>query len=150
MIRLFLALLMLIVAGSLFFMYTKPGYDALHVTETKIAQYNAALDKAAELQQLKQTLLSRYNALDPNDLSRLQKMLPDHVDNIGLILELDNLASRYGMALANVDISRGSGASVSEYWSGDRERDESKIRHAHAAFLELRHVPQLRVLLERS
>lgn len=105
MMRLIFAVLGLVFAGAIFFLYTKPAYDGVQATQAQIAEYNAALDKATELQQLKQTLLSRYNALDPNALDRLQKMLPDHVDNISLILELDNLAGRYGMALANVDIS---------------------------------------------
>jgi len=105
MMRLIIAVLGFVAAGGIFFFYTKPAYDGIQSTQIQIAQYNAALDKATELQQLKQTLLSRYNALDPEALARLQKMLPDHVDNISLILELDNVASRYGMALANVDVS---------------------------------------------
>ena len=32
-------------------------------------------------------------------------MLPDHAENIGLILELDSIASRYKLALTNVDVS---------------------------------------------
>lgn len=92
-------------AGAIFFFYTKPAYDGMHTYRAQIAQYNSALDKAAELQQLKQTLLSRYNAINPNLLDRLQKMLPDHVDNISLILDLDNLASTYGLALENVYVS---------------------------------------------
>jgi len=103
--RLIFAVIGLVCAGAIFFLYTKPTYDSIQVVQGQIAEYNTALDKATELQQLKQTLLSRYNAIDPNELDRLQKMLPDQVDNIGLILELDSLATKYGMALANVDVS---------------------------------------------
>lgn len=105
MMRLILATVGLLLAGGIFFLYTKPAYDGTQAVQAQVAQYNAALDKATELQQLKQTLLSRYNAFNPVDLDRLQKMLPDHVDNISLILDLDNLAGRYGMALVNVDVS---------------------------------------------
>jgi len=31
--------------------------------------------------------------------------LPDHVDNVRLILDLDNLAGRFGLSLQNVDVS---------------------------------------------
>ncbi len=95
----------MVIAGAIFFLYTQPAYDSMQAENAKIAQYNAALDKAAELQQLKQTLLSRYNSFDPQSLDRLQKMLPDHVDNIALILDLDSIASRYGLGLQNVDVS---------------------------------------------
>lgn len=105
MIRLILATIAFIAAGAIFFLYTQPAYDTVQATQAQIAQYNAALDKATELQQLKQSLLARYNAFDPNSLARLQKLLPDHVDNIALILDLDSIASRYGLAMQNVDIA---------------------------------------------
>src|SRR3989344_1785469 len=69
------------------------------------AQNTAALDKTAELQNPRQTLLSRFNTFDPADLDKLQKLLPDHVDNVRLILDLDNLAEDSGLALQNVDVS---------------------------------------------
>lgn len=100
---------MMIGAGAIFFLLTKPQYEQVQQLSAQIAQYNAALDKATELQTLKQSLLSKYNAFDPNALDRLQKMLPDHVDNIALILELDSLAERYGLALQNVDVSSSGG-----------------------------------------
>jgi Tfp pilus assembly protein PilO len=103
--KLTFAILGLVLAGGMFFFYTKPAYDGVQATQAQIAQYNAALDKATQLQQLKQSLLSKYNSFDPNNLSRLQTLLPDHVDNVGLILDIDNLASKYGMALENVDVS---------------------------------------------
>lgn len=105
MMRLIFAIVGLVAAGGVFFYYTKPTYDGLQTTQAQISQYNAALDKATELQQLKQSLLSRYNAFGTSDLDRLQKLLPDHVDNISLILDLDSLATHFGLALVNVDIA---------------------------------------------
>ena len=61
--------------------------------------------KRPSSEQLKQSLLSRFNAFKTEDLDRLRKLLPDHVDNVRLILDLDNLAARHGMALQNVVIS---------------------------------------------
>jgi len=105
MIKNLLSIAGLAVAGGIFFLYTQPAYDNVQVLKGRIAQYDQALDKAAELQQLKQSLLSRFNAFRPEDLDRLQKLLPDHVDNVRLILDLDNLAARHDMALQNVVIS---------------------------------------------
>jgi Tfp pilus assembly protein PilO len=109
MIRLIIATIAFLVAGGVFFLYTQPAYDSVQASQAQIAQYNQALDKATELQQLKQSLLSRYNSFDTTSLDRLQKLLPDHVDNIALILDLDSIASRYGLALQNVDVSRSGG-----------------------------------------
>lgn len=93
------------VAIGAFFMYTQPTYDGTRAVQGEVEQYNQALNKATELQQVKQALLSRYNAFNPEDVSRLQKLLPDHVDNVRLVLDLDRLAGSHGMALQNVVIS---------------------------------------------
>lgn len=92
-------------AFGIFFFYTKPTYDSAQVQRAQIAEYDAALVKANELQERKQVLLNKYNAFSPEDRDRLQKLLPDHVDNVRLILDLDNIASRRGMALQNVVVS---------------------------------------------
>jgi len=105
MTRGLLAIVFLLLSGGIFFFYTKPAYDTVQDQQAKIAQYDQALEKAAQLQQLKQSLLSRYNAFDPNDVDRIQKLIPDHVDNIGLILDLNSLAAQHGMALENVDVT---------------------------------------------
>jgi Tfp pilus assembly protein PilO len=105
MTRLIITFIGFVLAGGVFFWYTKPAYDNVQTTRIQIAQYDAALNKAAELQKLKQSLLSRFNAFRPEDLDRLHKLLPDHVDNVRLILDLDNLAGRYGLSLQNVDVS---------------------------------------------
>lgn len=102
--RTLIALTFLAGAGALFFLYTKPAYDGVRLIQTQITEYDQALTKAAELQRLKQSLLSRYNTFNPDDVDRLNKLLPDHVDNVRLILDLDTLSSQNGFALQNVVI----------------------------------------------
>ena len=92
-------------AFGIFFFYTKPTYDSAQTDRAQIARYDEALVKANELQERKQALLKRYNDFQPEDRDRLQKLLPDHVDNVRLILDLDNIASRHGMAMQNVVVS---------------------------------------------
>lgn len=113
MMRTIFSLILLGLAGAAFFLYTKPSYDTIQTLSAQGAQYDAALSKAAQLQSLKQSLLTRYNSFDPNQIARLTTMLPDQVDNIRLILDLDNIASKYGMALQNVNISTPDSASGS-------------------------------------
>ncbi|HWO07309.1 MAG TPA: type 4a pilus biogenesis protein PilO [Candidatus Paceibacterota bacterium] len=106
MVRTLFALIGIAGAIGLFFLYTKPAYDSVEALRMENESYDLALEKAAELQRLRQSLLSRYNAFNPADIERLHKLLPDHVDNVRLVLDLDTLASRHGVALQNVVISR--------------------------------------------
>ncbi len=99
-----ISVILIAVAVLIFFGYTKGAYDSIHEVQGQIVQYQGALAKAAQLQQLMQGLLAKYNAYNPADLARLQTMLPDQVNNIGLILDLDTLAHQSGLQLASVQI----------------------------------------------
>lgn len=105
MTRGILSVLALFIAGTVYFMYTQPTYSGVKVLKSEIAQYNQALDKAAELKLLKESLLSRFNSFDPVAVESLHKLLPDHVDNVRLVLDIDSLGARYNMPVQNVSIS---------------------------------------------
>jgi hypothetical protein len=70
------------------------------------------------LKSLEQVLLTRYNSFDPAAIDRLQKLLPDHIDNVRLILDLDHLATQHNLALQNVVVSTPTTQSVSETVAG--------------------------------
>lgn len=102
------------IAGGIFFLYTKPHYDNIQEVKAEVAQFDTALDKAKELQELKRALLARYNTFTSENLNRLSRLLPDHVDNVRLVLDLDSMAARYGMAIQNVVINRSAESASNE------------------------------------
>lgn len=99
-----LPILMIVVAGILFYWYVDPTYAALRTLRDQEATVNLALDRALELQETRDALVSRYNTFSQTDLARLEKLLPDHVDNVRLVLDMDALAAEYGMRVRNVAI----------------------------------------------
>lgn len=125
------SILFLCGAIAIFFFYTSPAYDGMQALAAQNSQYNQALDKATQLQEVKQSLLSKYNSFDPTAIDRLTTMLPDQVDNIQLVLDLDNLAGTYGMSLQNVDVSSPdtqSGSVVSSIESASQAYDSLTIQ----------------------
>tara|TARA_B100000745_G_scaffold300516_1_gene254900 strand:+ start:3792 stop:4355 length:564 start_codon:yes stop_codon:yes gene_type:complete len=109
-----LAILFIGVAIALFVMYIRPTYDATQGNRNKIATFDEALKKTREIQELKSDLLARRNVFTEENLQRLQKMLPDHVDNVRLVLDLDGIAANYGMRIQNVAIQETVGENNSE------------------------------------
>ncbi len=103
---------MIMVAGAIFYLYTDPTYTVIQGNQAQIAQYNAALDKAAQLESVMKQLLAKFNAFNPSDLARLQTMLPDQVNDIALILDFDTLASKDNMSLENVDVNSNEASAV--------------------------------------
>lgn len=105
MIKLFVTVLMLIIAATAFFGYTNPAYSHVKDLQGQASQLDQILSEASEFQRLKSALLFKYNSLPSDQLVRLQKLLPDHVDNVRLILDVDSLAAKDGLSLENVIIN---------------------------------------------
>lgn len=112
MTRTFLApLLLLAIAVGLFFGYIDPAYQKVQALRVEDARFNEALNQSRELQKVRDTLLSRYNTFAQSDVERLRKLLPDNVDNVRLILDIDSIASKYNMRTRNVTVSSASSES---------------------------------------
>lgn len=79
-----------------------PLYEEISILKAQVASYNQALDNSKALENERDKLTKKYNSIDPTDLDRLEKLLPDNVDNIRLILEIEKIASPYGMVLRDV------------------------------------------------
>ncbi|MEI7810057.1 MAG: hypothetical protein WCI41_00670 [bacterium] len=85
-----------------FFAFIKPTYDQTTVINTRLASYDEALSNAKNLKNERDKLTKIYNSIDPKDLEKLRVLLPDNVDNIRLILEIEGIAKPYGMTLKDV------------------------------------------------
>lgn len=109
-----LAILFIGVSIGLFILYIQPTYQATQDNRTKVASFDEALSKTRQIQELKAGLLARRNDFSSENLDRLHKMLPDHVDNVRLVLDLDGIAANYGIRLKDVGIQKATVDGASE------------------------------------
>ena len=90
------------ISVAVFFTFTDSLYRDISLRRAQMASYNDALGNSKALENERDKLTSKYNAMSPDDLMKLQKLLPENIDNIRLILEIEKLASVYGMVLRDV------------------------------------------------
>ena len=102
MMRFITPIIFIGIAGAFFFMVTNPMYNSISDVKAQAASYNDALNTSKTLESERDALTTKYNAIDPDDLTKLQKLLPDNVNNIRLILEIEQIAAPYGMTLTNI------------------------------------------------
>jgi len=95
-------IIFIIVSIALFFTFTDPVYKEVKILKAKYAQYQDVLVKAAQLLEQRKNLQDKYNSFAEDDISRLKKLLPDAVDNVRLIIDIDEIAKRYGLTINNV------------------------------------------------
>lgn len=99
--------LFLVIAAGLFFSYIDPAYTAVQALKVQEGHLDAALTGAKQLQERRQTLLKQYGDFSDTDLSRLKKLLPDNIDNVRLLIDIDSIAATYGLTVRNYTFSTG-------------------------------------------
>jgi len=109
--RLFVPIILVVAAVGLFVVYVNPTYQSTKDLSAQVAAYNNALDKSQELRQVRDQLLAKRNTFAPNDVQKLSDVLPDNVDNIRLIIDINNIAARHSLTLSNVQLGNIGGAS---------------------------------------
>lgn len=122
-----LPLLFIIIAGGIFFGFVNPTYTEVKALRAEESTYETALSRSKELQAVRDQLLARYNTFPRESLTRLGRLVPDTIDTVRLILDLDSMAARYGMHIRNVSLNSGASASsraaVGEIGPGDARYD---------------------------
>ena len=98
-------IILLIASVGLFVVYVNPTYQHDQALSAEASDYNQALSKASELRARREELTQQYDAIDSSDIDRLTKLLPDSVDNVRLIININDIAEKYGMNIKDIQIS---------------------------------------------
>ncbi len=85
-------------------LWTNPQYQASKSLALQVSSYDDALTKSQELKGVRDKLLSRRNTFAANDVQKLKEVLPDNVDNIRFLIDINNIAARHGLSLTNVQL----------------------------------------------
>jgi hypothetical protein len=100
-----LPILFILIAIGLFFFYIEPTWNGpIAQAKQQVASYDSALAAASTFTQKENQLLAEQNSIPAASLSRLETYLPDGVNNVQLILDLNSLAQKSGVSLANFDV----------------------------------------------
>jgi len=107
----FFALILIALGVGLFFVFTDPHYQNIKNLQLQAADYNQALTQSKVLLAQRQTLSDEYDQIDPTNLDRIAKLVPDSVDNVRLIIDINGIAARRGMTIKGIRIAGASGTS---------------------------------------
>lgn len=94
-----ISILLILASFGGFFMYVDPTYMEIQKARAEKAEYTRALDNSKQLQRERDKFLEKYNAIDPNDMAGLLKLLPDNIDNVRLIIDIDEMAKDHGLPI---------------------------------------------------
>lgn len=99
------ATILVVLAAALYFTYTSKVWVEAKAVKQVNDQYVSAIANAERLITLRKKANNDYNAITAEDRAKLDKMIPDTVDNIRLIIDLNNLGLQNGLSLKNISAS---------------------------------------------
>jgi len=123
--------ILIIISIGTFFVYINPNYrgqnqgagaESVMQLQKEYADYQNALNNAKEIATKRDSLQTKSNEFKLADTQKLEKLLPDNIDNIKLVIDMNNIANKHGLELkgakldTNVNIDPNKiGADTSKY-----------------------------------
>ncbi len=111
MFKFIVPLFLIVLSGGLFFSYIDPAYVETGNLKEQQTEYDDALTKSKELREIRQELLAKYNVFLESDVKRLDKLIPNDIDNVRLIMEINQIAVKNGCAIRSIDVDSVTGSS---------------------------------------
>lgn len=93
---------LILLSLGIFFTYTQTAYTGLQANREINKAYAKAIENSKLLIEKREQAVAAYNSISPEDQERLEKILPDNVDVVRLIVDARTLLSRRGITIKNI------------------------------------------------
>lgn len=121
------AFILIVVSIGLFYTLINPEYKKVKSLRTEAAQYQDVLDNVSKLISTRDALLTKYNSIPKAEIDRLNKILPDNLDTVELALDLDSIASKYGVTIKSVQTLKGDTSAGAIVLGGDKPYQTAQV-----------------------
>ena len=101
-------LILIVLAVGTYFTFTRVKIDEIKAIKTVNDEYKNALVNSERLVKDRDAILAVYNQIPVEDQERLEKIIPNNVDNVRLIIDINGVASRHGLAVKTVSCPQAS------------------------------------------
>lgn len=129
--KLLYPILFLILAGFGFFWYLQPTYADIQELRGRISDYDETLSQVDQLQTELNEELEKRDGITNDQIDRLDQLLPETVDTVRFLIELDQIAAQHGMSVDEVSFS---GAPSRFGGSGGNEGGATNYNSLEASF----------------
>jgi len=94
-----ISIVVTLISIATFVLVVQPQYNEIKSMQSQETELEDVLDNARKLQSLRDNLLEKRKNISSSDIRRLEKLIPESADNVKLILEFQQIADRYGLAI---------------------------------------------------
>jgi Tfp pilus assembly protein PilO len=98
-------IILILLSIGIFFFLIDPKYKEVQALQAEVVENNKTLDIAKKLSSSREVLRSKFNKISQEEKSELEKLLPDTVDNVRLIIDINNIAEQFGIVIRDISIN---------------------------------------------
>lgn len=101
----FFQVILLVASIIMFFVIIEPKRPVIQDLEKSRDEFEIVRGHGQKLQQTKNDLIDRFKNISPEEINRLKSFLPDTVDNVRLLVDIDAIAKRKRLTITNISIN---------------------------------------------
>ncbi len=103
----FIPLILIIISVGAFFTFIDPEYKSAQVLNSEKKEFLKKEAQGEEIQKRKRELAKEYaDNVSAEDILRLEKLLPNHMDNVELIVDIDRIAKEDSIRIGDISLVR--------------------------------------------
>lgn len=94
-------IILIIISIGVFFGYIDPNYRgsdsenrSIKSLQAENNQYISALTNSNKIREQRNTLAQKRSQISPDQIANLERLLPDNIDNIKLVIDMKNIAAK--------------------------------------------------------
>jgi len=106
-------IILIILSIGTFFMYVDPNYRGQNLggdkrsiqdLQKEDSEYKISLNNTTAIRMKRQALVDKQGKINPDNLVKLEKLLPDNIDNIRLVIDMNQIAKNHNLTLKNLKL----------------------------------------------
>jgi Tfp pilus assembly protein PilO len=104
MSKLLFPILLVILSIGLYFTYLSPAYDILLAFQAQSEELDNTIKESQKFIELHNSLLEKFSSIPASHRANISKILPDAIDVVRLILDVDALAGKHNLVIRSFDV----------------------------------------------
>lgn len=96
--------LIMLVCVAMYFVYIKPELVVIDGKKAEYDKYKTVIDEIKEIKTLRDDLASKYESISPEDLNKLDKIIPKEFDPVLFANDINTLIAKHSLKVASLRI----------------------------------------------
>lgn len=104
MFRTFFPIAAIIISVIVLFTYVKPTLNEVKGIQSETREYSDVIANAKQFNDLIQTRVAEMDTIGVRNLARLDKFLPNDIDEVRFLYDIDTIAKKHRMLFGNISV----------------------------------------------